>query len=45
MSNCLYPDQDRPPVGPDLGQNGLQRLSADDKSILLAWKELKIHTL
>ena len=39
MSNSLDPDQDRHIVGPDLGQNGLQSLSADDKS-LLARKEL-----
>ena len=32
MSNCLDPDQDRHFVGPDLGPNCLQRLSADDKS-------------
>ena len=28
------------PVGPDLGPNCLQKLSAD-KKLLLAWKELK----
>ena len=28
----LNPDQDRHNVGPDLGSNCLQRLSADDKS-------------
>ena len=32
MSNGLDPDQDRSYVGPDLGPNCLQRLSADDKS-------------
>ena len=32
MSNSLDPDQDRRSVGPDLGPNNLQRLSADDKS-------------
>ena len=32
VSNSLDPDQDRRSVGPDLGPNGLQRLSADDKS-------------
>ena len=32
MSNSLDPDQDRHSVGPDLGPNRLQRLSADDKS-------------
>ena len=31
MSNSLNPDQDRCFVGPDLGPNCLQRLSADDK--------------
>ena len=30
MSNSLNPDQARHFVGPDLGPNGLQRLSADD---------------
>ena len=30
MSNSLDPDQDRHYVGPDLGPNCLQRLSADD---------------
>ena len=29
VSNCLDPDQDRPFVGPDLGPNCLQKLSAD----------------
>ena len=32
VSNSLDPDQDLPSVGPDLGPNCLQRLSADDKS-------------
>ena len=32
VSNGLEPDQDRQNVGPDLGPNCLQRLSADDKS-------------
>ena len=32
MSNSLDPDQDRRSVSPDLEQNCLQRLSADDKS-------------
>ena len=31
VSNNLDPDQDRQVVGPDLGPNCLQRLSADDK--------------
>ena len=30
-SNSFDPDQDRHNVGPDLGPNCLQRLSADDK--------------
>ena len=32
MSNGLDPDQDRHSVGPVLGPNCLQRLSADNKS-------------
>ena len=32
VSNSLDPDQARHFVGPDLGPNCLQRLSADDKS-------------
>ena len=32
VSNSLDPDQDRHSVGPDLGSNCLQRLSADDKT-------------
>ena len=34
LSECqwLDPDQNRHSVGPDLGPNCLQRLSADDKS-------------
>ena len=32
VSNSLDPDQDRHKVGPDLGPNYLQRLSADNKS-------------
>ena len=32
MFNGLDTDQDRRSVGPDLGPNCLQRLSADDKS-------------
>ena len=31
MSNCLDPDQEPRSVGPDLGTNCLQRLSADNK--------------
>ena len=37
VSNSLDPDQDRHPVGPELGPNCLQRLSVE---LLLAWKEL-----
>ena len=33
MSNNLDPDQDRRPVGPDLGPNCLQRLSAHDQNV------------
>ena len=32
MSNGLEPDQDRRYVGPDLGPNCFQMLSADDKN-------------
>ena len=32
VANCLDPDQARRCVGPDLGQNCLRKLSADDKS-------------
>ena len=39
VSNGSDPDQDRHIVGPDLGPNCLQRLSADDKSPV-AKKEL-----
>ena len=39
VSNSLDPDQARHYVGPGLGPNYLQRLSADDK-LLLADKEL-----
>ena len=31
-SNGLHPDQDQQSVSPDLGPNGLQSLSADNKS-------------
>ena len=43
VSNGLDPDQDRHSVGPDLGPNCLQRLSADDKSPL-AKKDFKQQT-
>ena len=32
VSNSLYPGQARQNVGPDLGPNSLQKLSADDTS-------------
>ena len=32
VANGLDPDQDRQSVGPDLGPNCLQKLSADDKN-------------
>ena len=32
VSNSLDPDQDRRSVGPDLGPNCLQRVSADNNS-------------
>ena len=41
VSNGLDPDQDQQSVGPDLGPNCFQSLSADDKS-LPAGKELRI---
>ena len=40
MSNGLDPDQDRHFVGPKLGPNCLQRLSADYKNPPLARKTL-----
>ena len=40
VAKGMDPDQDRRSVGPDLDTNFLQRLSADDKS-LLARKELQ----
>ena len=44
MSNSLDPHQDRHSVGPDLGPNRLQRLSADDKSPI-ARKDLSSHCI
>ena len=41
MSNCLDPDHDRHSVGPDLGPNCLQRLSADDKKVAASKEEVK----
>ena len=38
MSISLDPDQDRHSVGPDLGPNCFQRLSADDKNSHLQGK-------
>ena len=48
MSNSLDPDQDRRFVGPDLGPNCLQRLSAEDKNLELSfsmYEKLKIAYL
>ena len=43
MSSNLDPDQERPDVGPDLGPNCLQRLSADDKSLLARNELIKVR--
>ena len=46
MPNSLDPDQDRHSVGPDLGPNCLQRLSADDELPVKAmniYKQLSHH--
>ena len=40
VSNSLDPDQDRHSVGPDLGPNSFERLSADEKKSPLARKSL-----
>ena len=45
MSSSLDPDQARHFVWPDLGPNCLQRLSADDRKLPLAGKELKVNGL
>ena len=45
MSNSLDPDQARHFVGPDLGPNCLQRLSADNTSRPLAGKEFNTKQL
>ena len=45
VSNSLDPDQARHFVGPDLGQNCLQRLSADNKSHPPAGKDLNTKQL
>ena len=42
LSNSLYPDQARRFVGPDLDSNCLQKLSADDTSMLIVKELLKI---
>ena len=44
VSNSLDPDQDRRSVGPNLGPNCLQRLSADDKSGRLVSTYLTMNT-
>ena len=44
VSNTLNPDQARHFVGPDLGPNCLQRLSADNK-VALSGKELNTKQL
>ena len=38
LSNSLDTDQDRHFVGPDLGHNCLQRLSAEDKVATGKWQ-------
>ena len=43
VSNGLDPDQDICSVGPDLGPNCLQTLSADDKKSTQARKELNFR--
>ena len=43
VSNCLDPYQDQQNVGPDLGPNCLQRLSADDKNLPLERKVVQIN--
>ena len=44
MTNSLDPNKARPSVGPDLGPNLLQNLSADEKKLPLAGKELKMSS-
>ena len=41
MSNSLEPDQELRYIGPDVGPNCLQRLSATDKSRLTAMERVK----
>ena len=43
VTNGLDPDQDRHFVGPELGPNCLQRLSADDKSPLAQWVNVHVQ--
>ena len=43
MHNSLEPDQARRFVGPDLGPNCLQRLSADSQQTALVGKELILY--
>ena len=38
VSNCLDPDQDQSSFGHDLGPNCLQRLSANDMSLLSVYR-------
>ena len=45
VSNGLDPDQDESFVSYDLGPSHLQRLSADDKRLLLLRKERILHSL
>ena len=45
VSNSLDPDQARHYVGPDLGPNFLQRLSADDTSMHVKLMELIISLI
>ena len=42
VSNSFDPDQARRFVGPDLGSNNLQRLSADDKSFRYQGKQVTV---
>ena len=41
MSNGLDPDQDQHSVGPDLGPNCLQKLSADDTKVTTTRERIK----
>ena len=44
VSNSLDPDQDQHSVGPDLGPNCLQRLSADDTSRQKVDRVFRVNT-